>query len=353
MTRRKLGIAAAAVVALAVVIAGFVMAVRPAAVVADTAVPVHGSVVTKQIQPPARSYPCMFFPVTDKLVFHLFFLGGPCDVDDDGLHYAVTADGGRTWRYYQAPGQRGSCVGIRPLGPHDALMCDYVTHDDGRSWSRRPGAATVDAVPPGWLVWPSIGDNAVLTAINPHTGQEAQLAGRGGIGMVTDDQAPILAPDGSLWLVERTTPNGGTARISPDRGRSWRPVLLPAPFQRTPVESLITTDGYVGYAMTRDGLTGLAIFRSSDGGRSWTTVRRHVTDSLSDLLPGPGGSVVSNANGRPVISTDGCRTFQPIPGAIGSLSRTKLGEYVLGDGDFRQVSVSGPSLTFTTINAPL
>lgn len=349
---RLLTVAAIAVVAALALVVGGVRAIRTE--------PIGGGpIVAKTIDRAGQVGGCAFHPLTEKVIFYVFYADDGCLPDEStGLSYAVTTDGGQHWKLYEAPRDDPSCIDIVPVGPHDVMMCGYITHDDGVTWVERPGPGPdVAAIPPGWLAIPTSPDRNVLIAVNPRTGQQARLANGGAIGPSTPSEAPILAPDGSLWVVQRPGYTPGTGRISPDRGRTWRPVVLPAPFQQTPVISMTTTDGRTGYAITTDGPKAAAVFRTTDGGATWSTVRRGVTEPVgANLLPGPGTAVIGTGASLPTISTDGGLSFRPLPGATGSrMERTPLGIYILtrDDGtETRQAQIAGASLRFNTVKAP-
>ncbi|WP_163507550.1 hypothetical protein [Fodinicola acaciae] len=345
-------LAAAAIVVVAAV--ALIATFRP-----HTGRPEGGAIVAKTIEKPAQVGRCSFHPLSEKVIFHVFYAYKGCLPDEaTGLSYAVTTDGGRHWKLYEAPVDDPTCIDLVPVGPHDAMMCDYITHDDGVTWVKRPGpAADVPSIPAGWLAIASGPDQNVLTAVNPRTGEQARLANGSAIGPSTPSEAPILAPDGSIWVVQRPGYTPGTGRISPDRGRTWHSVVLPAPFQKTPLLSLTTTDGRTGYALTADGTKAWALFRTTDGGATWSTVRRGITDVTGNLLPGPGTAVIEAGDGPPRISTDGGRTFRPLPDTTGTyMERTPTGVYVLrkdGEASTKEVQIAGPSLRFSTVKSPV
>jgi hypothetical protein len=341
--------AVAAVAAVALVLTGGVTILQPAPIAPDGGSPVRGPIVAKPATATASSAACMFFPVTDQVIFFFFYQDKPCDVDESGVRYAVTTDGGQSWRLYVPPSDDGSCAGLMVIGPHDVLMCGYVSHDNGATWADQPGqAADVEAVPAGWRLF--VPDNGKMTAVNPRTGQFAQLANQPDSAAVPP---PVLAPDGSLWVVNHIHGDFGPVRISRDRGRTWFRARMPSPFQES-IASMTTGDGRTGYAIADDGHSGTALLRTTDGGVTWSIVKRHDTTIGGALLPGPNGSVLAPGSNTTLISTDGAATFRPVPGIPGTPERNPNGTYSIEGGMIggAHIWVASSSLHFAKITAP-
>ncbi len=170
---------AAVVTAASVIVAalGFLTVHHNDPIAPDGHVRLHGPIVAEHSSKPTQLSVCGLNYATDKVAYYTYF-DGPCgEGGKPTTTYAVTTDAGRTWRYYSMPIR--ACVDITPVGAHAVVACELITHDDGRTWARRPAAQTpVGAIPPGWLLTtrPADQNYSVLTAINPVTGQEAPLA---------------------------------------------------------------------------------------------------------------------------------------------------------------------------------
>jgi hypothetical protein len=157
--------------------------------------------------------------------------------------------------------------------------------------------------------------------------------------------------DGSWWTVGRDAATGGWAlAVSGNDGATWSTSVLAVPGKPNPTGGwhVVESDG-VMYATVAGAVDGgpyglLAVFRSTDGGMSWTR-----TWAGSDLA-GAVGSPVLTSDGRLLVysaslgtfeSTDGVtfrRSARQLPGAV---KWTRAG-YLLWESEGRyQVSTDG------------
>jgi photosystem II stability/assembly factor-like uncharacterized protein len=143
----------------------------------------------------------------------------------------------------------------------------YVTHDGGRHWHARPGGSVA-----------------------------------------------VAALGRSVWSVERACASSGCRlRVvtSPDGGRSWSPpgVALAGSGE----VSVLLTAPRTGYLLSGDRL-----YRSTDGGRTFSRRPLGCAGSSTELTAAPGGALVAVCAGQPgagmaakavAVSLDGARTW--------------------------------------------
>jgi photosystem II stability/assembly factor-like uncharacterized protein len=268
-----------------------------------------------------------------------------------------TSDGGRHWQSFTAPGHNlagGSADSLQFLNPRDGFLTDVVANAPDESLYRTTdGGATWHLVA---SLQPELHHS---TGVLPELGQTEFAAG-GRVGYLgggmfshalyrTSDggrtwrKADLPAPSGSQFGLPAlsgqtqaepvTIHSGGSVSLrtylSIDGGVTWslRSVLA------APIASctgLITSDLSHGWAAAVQGHQVL-VFRESNQGRSWITLRTHVRTPPGScgpdqiIAPGPRqgwlvvpGPVASGAGTtRIYASTDGGRTWHRIdPAAL-------------------------------------
>jgi photosystem II stability/assembly factor-like uncharacterized protein len=237
-----------------------------------------------------------------------------------GKQLFETADGGRTWTDRSAPLDVFSFGGFieatfadRERGLLVATAVEEVsqpiifqTADGGESWS----TATIDAEPDdlpfltspsrsvcltkagiGILTWRSccIGDEEkTFVAITADFGAHWEdVADRNGLSSDRVVRGVACAGDSDLWLIEGeqvpvgTKPREGRLLHSGDGGQTFS--ALPSPVVgegEAIVDAVSFIDASVGWVATTT-TSGLAIFRSEDGGETWA-----LQLSPSDLIAG-------------------------------------------------------------------
>jgi photosystem II stability/assembly factor-like uncharacterized protein len=215
---------------------------------------------------------------------HGYLWGGPPS-SSGTVPLWSTSNGGRTWRQ-ASPGpvvsdvsavglDAWAVVGTCPLSASSLAFSCPVTVvrslDGGVTWSATPSAPPVSEEPR-----PSVGD------------QDIELA------RITPDRAYVLtyAPSG-----DNGTPSGHLAYTS-DAGRTWetRPDPCPAAFGTG--QQLAASATYdlwmVCASQASAGSQAKALYRSGDGGRSWTLSAAANAPVLS------GGQALTSGGGLPV-----------------------------------------------------
>ncbi len=284
---------------------------------------------------------------------HGYALGSDCPVPEGSctLTLFATADGGRTWERRSVPdgGERYSLGDVTVLGA-DRVVLDrvsgnqqwarVVSDDGGRTWRDASAAAAAPPAP--------IPDGAWLQSVC--VGDDQDAAGcRLGVGAVSRDparvapapaQPPLIEPvfgrqateGGHYWAAGVARSSGHWAiSVTSDGGRSWQTTRVSLPGEPAMVDPWsVVENGDVMYATVQGSIAKgpyglLAVFRSTDGGATWTnTWRATPTTVLQAML----GSAVATDDGRLLVystttgtheSTDG-RTFTrsevTVPGEV-------------------------------------
>lgn len=278
---------------------------------------------------------------------------------------AVLDGGAGSWALRATPlpetaPSRGVSAGLLVLGSGRALIEDgggdepersWFTRDGGRSWRAvdRRTVGTAPEIPAGAVLTtacaaparPATPDDCVrerLVVVSPQDGRRRALARVPALG-AHPQPAPVPEPDGSWWVSGTDPATGGAAvAVSRDQGRSWATSRLP---------STATTPGRtVAVAVGRDAVYAAelgeipggepgrnplrALYRSLDGGRSWT--RTWTTGPVAEPrsllglpVPGRGGRVTVGADLDAYESTDGGRTFRRTGAGSSWVRRTGIG----------------------------
>lgn len=242
-----------------------------------------------------------------SVVSELFMMGATSavavELSDGGctIRFGRTDDLGRTWSEFRpmpdmpdcrrhADGQgKASFVRYQPLSLRTYLVSvddrSYLSRDVGRTWrDARSAMSVVNAFPAGAdpvdCQMPCLGVSEPL-AVDPDTGKVFRLRSK------APSPYPLHSmyesPDGALWATY--WPGDGRLSVvarSVDRGATWVASTMPKQFTAgdAPLSllGLAAESRQVAYLVTepsrRDGPpekgTSSRLFRTSDGGRTWT-----------------------------------------------------------------------------------
>jgi photosystem II stability/assembly factor-like uncharacterized protein len=234
---------------------------------------------------------------------------------------ARTRDGGRTWRRLpDPPGSLDARSHVRFANASDGYLFGpalFVTHDGGRTWTR-------ETSPPVESLEPSGG--SVVRLVYDHTGCPG--------------------------------PCNRTVQEAPAGSAAWRTLVrlgIPAADSREPAAQVIRGGGGLVYVPIYGSLAAGAgtqhtiLFRSRDGGGSWSRLRdpcagrrRGVHDAVS-VAAAPGGVLVAlcvprmaGPGGRfALVSTNAGSTWsahRPVPGSPWLVAAASAAHLVVADG---------------------
>jgi photosystem II stability/assembly factor-like uncharacterized protein len=124
--------------------------------------------------------------------------------------------------------------------------------------------------------------------------------------------------------------------VSRDAGRSWTITALPLVAGTSQASVTVTAASHVLYATAVRSLTDtasslLAIFRSTDAGRTWTTAWQAHPGSQPRSIAGtpmaaPDGTLtITTTSGEVYLSTDQATTFHPTTGPARYAQWTRIG----------------------------
>ncbi|MFL6122788.1 hypothetical protein [Actinophytocola sp.] len=321
-------------------------------------------------------------PVTYQVDFadalHGYALGSACGDSDSSctITLLATADRGRSWRQRELPGDDKlyadgdlfvvdqNRLRLYRMSGTSRTVHILASDDGGRSWHTPAAAAEVAAAPN------SVPSGMNLQKLCHGNGSSECAAGVGAVTLggslsPTPTQPPAevrvlgAAPttSGRYWAVSQDpTTKGWTISVTSDAGRTWHttPVDLPGvPWPEDAPWSVVEGNGVL-YA-TAVGMIGsgpfglLAVFRSTDGGLSWTQTWRATPDTVLKTVT---GSAVATLDGRLLVysategtfeSTDGrrfSRAADALPGPVawtraGYLAKVKDNEYDLSSNGGR------------------
>jgi DNA-directed RNA polymerase specialized sigma24 family protein len=163
-----------------------------------------------------------------------------------------------------------------------------------------------------------------LRVVLPDSGRSATLTTAPSLDQLVPGRLP--AADGGWWVSGQDPATGRwSLAVSRDAGQTWSITPLP-PFTGTPEAGIaVTAAPHTLYAIavgrlpdTAAGL--LAIFRSTDGGRSWITAWQSGAGSQPHSIAGvartaPDDSLtITTFDGDTYTSTDGATSFHFLPG---------------------------------------
>jgi len=252
-----------------------------------------------------------------------------------------STDSGGHWAQVWRSGSGAWAVAAHPTAAGRAFLVDrnqqvWVTNDGGSSWSLsseglvveftsgsfarqivfRPGDASVVYLPRTDGLFQSLDGGGSWSAIGT-----ASLGSSGGYDLVIDPASPAI-----MWL---RVGNPGIMK-SLDGGSTWNPANTGLPTRtsgtttKVPLGSFAADPLAPASAMyvisSRDG----NVYRSADGGGTWTpatTVRPSVTGSLL-VTPGQGNLLYANGSDPTTTayhlyaSTDGGTTWNNVTGSL-------------------------------------
>lgn len=270
---------------------------------------------------PASDHPTSGVTSTYSVEFadadHGFAVDRQCERPGGTCRLLSTSDGGQHWSTHALPpaSDDAAIVGLIALGA-DRVALDRLapgigneriySDDGGRTWQTVPlqdNPEPVDAIPEGGVLnigcagGPGQVSCSELIVTMPGNGQTRVLAHQPGI--VGQVLGPVPTADGTWWVAGDDPVSGATVlSVSTDDGRTWRSTLMDVPDGRTPNTWAVVEGGGVLYAAvsgtTERTFDLVGIFRSDDGGASWTRTHRP-----SEELTVPGFL------GTPVIRADG------------------------------------------------
>jgi hypothetical protein len=318
--------------------------------------------------------PTMTFEVDFADAGHAYALGSDC-LDAGGscaLALFASADGGRTWEERPLPdgGERYE-VGELSVQAADRVVVDRVTvdgqrvarvlsADGGRTWRSVAVGALAEAAP--------LPDGAWVEGVC--VGAEDDGGCRMGVGTLSPDgtrlvpapaQPPLVEPqigrsatrDGHLWAAGIDRRTGGWAlSVSGDGGAGWSTTPVPVPGEPSMNDAwaVVEADGVLWATLQGSIAKGpyglLAVFRSTDGGATWTTTWRATAGTV---LQAALGDPVATSDGRLLVYSAATGTHETRDGRTFTKARTQLlgpvtwtrGGYVAkGDRDFA-VSADG------------
>jgi photosystem II stability/assembly factor-like uncharacterized protein len=285
-----------------------------------------------------------------------------------------TDDAGRTWRpiFDQQPTQSVGAIAVAPSDPNTVYVASgegllrpdlsvgngiYRSRDGGRTWSHLGLSAgqqiaelAVDPRDASRLFAAVLGhpygpnpERGIYRSLDAGATWQRVLykdADTGGSAVAIDPLHPQTVYAG-LWQARlgpwedknQFNGTGGGLFKSSDGGDTWKPLTNGLPANLVQVNIAVAPSSpqrlYVATGTTEPGAytsgAGLGVFRSDDGGESWTRI---TTDPRPALRIGGGDltvlrvdptnpDVVYSATTVTVKSTDGGRTWRPLRGAPG------------------------------------
>ncbi|GAA0807847.1 oxidoreductase [Spirilliplanes yamanashiensis] len=256
-----------------------------------------------------------------------------------------TVDGGRSWRRVDPPGAAGlQFRDIEAFDRHHAVVLSigegeqsrlYVTGDGGRTWTesfrnddprafydcvtfldRRHGLALSDPVDGAFRIL-ATRDGGRSWRVLPTAGMPPALPGEFAFAA---SGTCLVSAQGRAWFA---TGGGERARVfrTADGGRTWTVADTPVPSGPSAgVYSLAFRDARTGLAVGGDYVTPDAApagaAASRDGGRTWRTARVVPGEYRSGVawVPGTRGTALAVGPTGTDVTTDGGRTWREVDG---------------------------------------
>lgn len=282
-----------------------------------------------------------------------------------GLEIAHTTDQGATW-VNVTPEGAGGTLAFQPTGPEGALVASlnpgqtatvYITTDGGRTWSRGTpfpityGDGNAYLAKTGRNVWIEVGAPGMANAL------PAQLFASTDYGMhmklVT--QSASSSPStgtfpgfGSLMFLNSTdgftsAVHGGTQGLglyrTKDGGSTWSAVHLPGGAQEVGLPVFSGRSGLVWAVQASSASATPLLFRTVDGGATWSAEPiRMGNDAVSadDIVNGT-TAIVVGMSGNVYATTDGGANWHVS-------SPTGSAQGLLGQNVITAVSFSSPQV---------
>jgi hypothetical protein len=254
-----------------------------------------------------------------------------CDLD------LVSTANGENWTTREVtPASRapGSTGRLYVLGPDDVAV-DWTPIDDpyqvsrvysddsGRTWRRVPAGrlGAVRAIPPGAALQTTCaasGTACEVAVVLPGSGRSARLATAPPLYRPFAGSVPVAG--GRWWIVGRDPRTRGWAlAVSADDGRTWTVSRLSWRGKADGKGWSVVPAGEALIATATGSLAGgtngtMAIFRSDDGGRSWTRTSGELPAGLAGIpVAASDGTLLFNTeDGRGLMSRDDGRTFTEV-----------------------------------------
>ena len=323
-----------------------------AAVVAvSVAVPVLRTL--PETQRPAVAVPAsMTFDVDFADPGHAYALGSDCAEPEGGCVLALfaSADGGRSWEERELPeGRERYSLGELTVLDADRLIIDRVPERDMRVTrivSSDRGRGWEDGLLGGVAASAPLGSGASIRGVC--LGEATDGGCLLGIGAMSPDgdqvrpapaQPPLVEPvvgrsatgGGRFWAVGVDRGTGRwTIAVSDDSGRTWMttPVAVPGEPSMNDAWAVVEADGVMYATMQGSIAKGpyglLAVFRSTDGGATWTNTFRATPDTVLQAVM---GTPVATSDGRLLVYSAATGTYESTDGT----TFTKAGHQLPGE----------------------
>jgi hypothetical protein len=298
---------------------------------------------------------------------HLYAITTNCDTCARVL--VASQDGGQTWQKRREWGAAAGTVGVRTLGPEVLLLTWSDSRTDWNSqnpvdpngsplpYTPPPTGAPTPTLVPGGIPEQAVSvdggrtlrqltvshtpvaaaapgtrlvgcfsvvrpQNCAVYAVDPESGQLAPLATQPPLAHRASPMSvpldPIEVPTSAgLWVVGADPQTGRPAvAVSKDQGRTWQKSVFedetgqPGPGQGLsmyPGPAVATSNGKEAYVVfVGPDVSRVAVYRSSDGGKSWERARGEFP--RNGILTGSGGMVTADGTHvLPGASADGQR----------------------------------------------